>query len=112
MKDSKAFNRERFLFWMLAGIFIWIGGIFTYGLMQCFSLGGLKECPEVGSRFTEISQLMIATTLALMGGAVIAGSREPIQRSRANDEQGLDQGRGHDPSDPPGRPQPKMGPRS
>ena len=54
---------------------------------------------------------MIATTLALMGGAVIAGSREPIQRSRANDEQGLDQGRGRDPSDPPGRPQPKMGPR-
>ena len=73
----KPFNRERFLFWLLAAVFLWQASIFTFGVVMCFNGGGLKNCPEIGNRFDATSQTMVATTLALLGaGAVMTKTQQ------------------------------------
>ena len=67
------FNRERFLFWMLAGIFIFEGLLFTAGFVACWRGGGLQACPQLGDRYEATFSVMVATTLALLtGGAVVS----------------------------------------
>lgn len=78
MTDPKGplpFNREKFLFRLLAGIFIWQAVIFTYGLIACLNLGGIKECPDIGERYENTVNVMVATTLALLGTSTIIGSQ-------------------------------------
>lgn len=70
------FNREKFLFRLLAGIFVWQAVIFTYGLTACLSLGGIKECPDIGERYENTVNVMVATTLALLGTSTIIGSQK------------------------------------
>ena len=74
-----AFNRERFLFWMLASIFAWQAAIFTAGVVGCFKLGGLDACPDLGKRYETTVNVMVATTLALLTGGAVAGqiSKKP-----------------------------------
>ena len=69
----KPFNRERFLFTMLAGIFIWQAAIFSAGVFSCFKLGGLRECPDLGKRYETTVNVMVATTLALLTGGAVVG---------------------------------------
>ena len=69
----KPFNRERFLFTMLAGIFIWQAALFSWGVYGCFKLGGLKACPELGKRYENTVNVMVATTLALLTGGAVVG---------------------------------------
>ena len=52
---NNPFNRERFLFFMLAGIFIWQGVIFSFAVIACFRLGGINACPELGRRWENTS---------------------------------------------------------
>ena len=74
----KPFNRERFLFYLLAGIFIWQAILFTGGVVGCFRSGGLQACPELGNRYENTVNVMIATTLALLtGGAVLGATQKP-----------------------------------
>ena len=69
----KPFNRERFLFWMLAGIFVWQAVIFSLGVWSCFLAGGIQACPALGDRYENTVNVMVATTLALLtGGAVVS----------------------------------------
>ena len=73
----KPFQRERFLFFMLAGIFIWQAVLFSWGVYGCFKLGGLKACPELGKRYENTVNVMVATTLALLtGGAVVSATKK------------------------------------
>ena len=72
------FNREKFLLFLLAGIFIWQAAIFSYGVVGCFQKGGMKACPDLGDRYENIVNVMVATTLALLGaGAVIGATQKP-----------------------------------
>ena len=72
-EEVKSFNRERFLFLMLAGIFTWQAAIFSYGVFSCYKTGGLKACPELGRRYESTVNVMVATTLALLTGGAVVG---------------------------------------
>ena len=76
MTELRPFNRERFLFYMLAGIFLWQAILFTGGVVGCFRTGGLSACPELGSRFENTVNVMIATTLALLTGGAVLGATQ------------------------------------
>ena len=69
----KPFNREKFLLFMLAGIFIWQAAIFTFGVIGCFQQGGKAACPDLGDRYENTVNIMVATTLALLGAGAVAG---------------------------------------
>ena len=69
----KPFNREKFLLFMLAGIFIWQAAVFTFGVISCFQNGGQSACPDLGDRYENTVNVMVATTLALLGAGAVAG---------------------------------------
>ena len=69
----QGFNREKFLLYMLAGIFIWQAAIFSYGVIGCFQKGGKAACPDLGDRYENTVGIMVATTLALLGAGAVAG---------------------------------------
>ena len=74
----KPFNRERFLFYMLGAIFVWQASIFTFAVVGCFRAGPQQACPELGKRYENTVNVMVATTLALLtGGAVISQGKKP-----------------------------------
>ena len=64
-------SKERFLLWMLAGIFTFQAGMLSYGVYSCVQAGGLKACPDIGDRYENTFNVMIATTLALLTGNAI-----------------------------------------
>ena len=68
----KPFNREKFLLYMLAGIFIWQAAVFTFGVVGCFQKGGKEACPDLGDRYENTVNVMVATTLALLGAGAVA----------------------------------------
>lgn len=59
-------DRQKFLLYMLAGIFTFQAGLFVLGAFYCARNGGLKSCPEIGRRYEATFAVMIATTLALL----------------------------------------------
>ena len=63
--------KEKFLLYMLAGIFTFQASIFGAGFYHCANNGGLKSCPDIGKRYENTFNVMIATTLALITGASI-----------------------------------------
>ena len=63
--------KERFLLYMLAGIFVFQGGVFAIGLYQCANNGGLKSCPDLGDRYEQTFNVMITSTLALLTGSAL-----------------------------------------
>ena len=64
-------TKERFLLWMLAGIFTFQASIFGAGFYYCANNGGLKSCPNIGERYENTFNVAIATTLALLTGNAI-----------------------------------------
>ena len=62
----RPFNRERFLLSLLGAIFAFQASIFTFGIITCARLGGVKACPEIGDHYRNTFNVMIATTLALL----------------------------------------------
>ena len=63
--------KEKFLLYMLAGIFAFQASIFGAGFYYCAKAGGLAACPKLGERYENTFNVMIATTLALITGASI-----------------------------------------
>jgi hypothetical protein len=63
---------KRFLLRLLAGIFAFQATLFTAGFVACWQNGGLKACPEIGRRYENTFNVMIATTLALLTGTAIS----------------------------------------
>ena len=81
----KPFNKEKFLLYLLGGIFAFQAAVFGAGLFFCARNGGLKTCPSIGTRYEQTFNVMIATTLALLTGSAVAGvsqkrgqSSEPV----------------------------------
>ena len=68
--------KEKFLLYMLAGIFAFQAGIFSIGLYYCANNGGLNSCPKLGDRYEQTFNVMIATTLALLTGSAISKKGE------------------------------------
>ena len=64
-------SKERFLLWMLAGIFTFQAGTFGFGVYYCAHNGGLKTCPDITQTYQQTFNVMIATTLALLTGNAI-----------------------------------------
>ena len=67
----KPFNREKFLLYLLGGIFVFQASIFAIGFSLCANSGGLEACPELGTRYENTFNVMIATTLALLTGSAV-----------------------------------------
>ena len=62
---------------MLAGIFVWQASIFTGAVIGCFKSGTKAACPELGKRYENTVNVMVATTLALLtGGAVVTATKK------------------------------------
>ena len=61
---------------MLAGIFLWQALLFTYGVAACMSSGGLKACPSLGDRYENTVNVMVATTLALLGTTTVLNNQK------------------------------------
>ena len=91
----KPFNREKFLLYMLAGIFAWQAALFTFGAVRCFGAGGKEACPNLGDRYENTVGIMVATTLALLGAGAVAGvgkkkpedsvdGQSPAEKTRAS----------------------------
>ena len=65
-------TKERFLLFMLAGIFTFQAGVFGMGLYYCANNGGLDSCPKIGERYEQTFNVMVATVLALMTGSTLS----------------------------------------
>ena len=75
--NKRPFNREKFLLYMLAGIFIWQAALFTGGVIGCFRMGGKDSCPRLGDRYENTVGIMVATTLALLGTNAVVSQKKP-----------------------------------
>lgn len=62
-------DKQSFLLKLLAGIFIFQAGIFSFGVIYCARSGGIEKCPTIGQRYEQTFNVMIATTLALLTGS-------------------------------------------
>ena len=65
-------EKEKFLMWMLAGIFAFQGALFAFGAIRCSNVIATDKvvtdvCPELGRRYDQTFGVMIATVLALLG---------------------------------------------
>ena len=72
----RSFNKEKYLLYLLGGIFVFQAAIFGAGLFFCARNGGLKTCPSIGTRYEQTFNVMIATTLALLTGSAVAGANQ------------------------------------
>ena len=62
-------SKERFLLWMLAGIFSFQAGTFGFAVYWCAKNGGLETCPDITDTYEKTFNVAIATTLALLTGS-------------------------------------------
>jgi len=77
MPTPNGFNKEKYLVFLLSGVFAIQAVMLGAGLMFCAQNGGIEKCPSVGDRFDTTFSVMIATTLALLtGSAVAAGAKK------------------------------------
>ena len=65
-------SKERFLLYMLAGIFAFQAGLFGMGFYYCTNNGGIQSCPKLGDRYEQTFNVMIATVLALLTGSALS----------------------------------------
>ena len=64
-------SKERFLLYMLAGIFTFQAGMLSFGVYWCSNNGGIKTCPDITQTYEQTFNVMIATTLALLTGSAL-----------------------------------------
>ena len=85
-----SFNRERFLFWLLAAVLGYQALFFGFGLWRCGTLnaGQVKEaCPNIGERFDSFSERTLAAVLGLIAGGAAAstfGNKKSEERPRTS----------------------------
>tara|TARA_R110000765_G_scaffold397348_1_gene491494 strand:- start:271 stop:483 length:213 start_codon:yes stop_codon:yes gene_type:complete len=66
-------GKEKFLLYMLAGIFTFQATVFGAGLYFCTQSQNVTEvCPKIGERYEQTFNVMIATVLALMTGSALS----------------------------------------
>jgi len=99
------FNRERFLFLLLAAVMGANALFFAYGLFACSrSEQPHLVCPDLGNRFDNYSEKALAAVLGLIAGA---GAITLSQRSSSDD---LDEPLASPLPQPPSPPLPKENP--
>ena len=65
--------KEKFLLYMLAGIFSFQAIVFGAGLYFCTKSQNITDvCPNIGDRYEQTFNVMIATTLALLTGTALS----------------------------------------
>jgi len=69
-------KKEKFLLYLLAGIFTFQACLFGVGFYYCANNGGLTSCPKIGERYEQTFNLMIATVLALLTGSALTNKGE------------------------------------
>ena len=69
---GKVVPKEKFLLYVLAGIFAFQAGVFGMGLFYCANNGGIESCPKIGERYDQTFNVMVATTLALLTGSALS----------------------------------------
>jgi heme/copper-type cytochrome/quinol oxidase subunit 3 len=89
--ESRPFNREKFLLFLLSGIFIFQAALLAFGIGYCARNGGLKSCPAIGDRYETTFNVMIATTLALLTGGAVAAGVSQRRDSSSDDRVSLEQ---------------------
>ncbi len=57
---------------MLAGIFTFQACLLGVGFYYCANNSGLQSCPNIGERYEQTFNVMIATTLALLTGSALS----------------------------------------
>ena len=73
------FNRERFLYWLLAGGIGWQMLIFSFGTYSCVQKGGLTHCPALGERFETFTTTTLGAVLGLIGGAAAIATAQGVK---------------------------------
>jgi len=68
-------QKDKFLLYMLAGIFTYQASVFSFGLWQCSKVSPTSSinvvCPDLGKRYDQTFAIMISTTLALLTGSAL-----------------------------------------
>jgi len=65
-------EKQKFLLYLLAGIFTFQACLFGAGFYYCANNGGLQSCPKISERYEQTFNVMIATTLALLTGSALS----------------------------------------
>lgn len=82
------FNRERFLFWLLAAVLATNGLFFAYGLIACSRTQNPREiCPNIGERFDTFSERTMAAVLGLIAGSAAVGGAAALTRRKIEGEE-------------------------
>ena len=83
----KPFNRERFLFWLLAVVLGYQALFFGFALYRCGMLatGNGNPCPEIGARFDSFSERTLAAVLGLIAGGAAIGLGATQKKSSTSD---------------------------
>jgi len=81
------FNRERFLYWLLAGVIGWQMLIFTFGTYSCVQRGGLTHCPALGERFETFKTTTLGAVLGLIGGAAAIAASQGVKNKNVSDHE-------------------------
>ena len=110
MTEPRPFNREKFLLYLLAGIFTWQAALFTGGVIGCFRIGGKEACPNLGDRYENTVGIMVATTLALLGAGAVAGATQRKPSSSDPDEPSASQAQSQGQASSPPSPLPSQPP--
>ena len=63
--------KDKFLLRMLACIFAFQAIVFGWSVLWCGRNGGLSACPEIGRRYENTFNVMVATTVALLTGSAL-----------------------------------------
>ena len=78
--------REKWLLCILSGVFAVQAGTFLWGFNLCArvkpSADLTKVCPDLGRRFDNTFQGMIATTLALLTGSAVIAQKPKTTSTR------------------------------
>lgn len=81
-----SFNRERFLFWLLASVLAVNAAFFGIALVRCGQFPNPQEiCPNIGKRFDTFSERTLAAVLGLIAGSAAVGAA--VSRRKADNEE-------------------------
>ena len=84
-----AFNRERFLYYLLACLLGWQAGIFSLVVWKCSTLTPIKSvtqvCPELGDRYEIFVNTTLGSILGLIGGTAMASAA--VANKKQEDEE-------------------------
>lgn len=73
-----AFNRERFLYYLLACLLGWQAGVFSLVVWRCSTVTPIKSvvevCPALGDRYEIFVNTTLGSILGLIGGTAMANA--------------------------------------